>query len=333
MYTVVTGAAGFIGSNLLRALNARGEREIIAVDRFDATDKFRNLVGCEYADYLDADDFLARLDHGDFDGDLSAVLHQGACSDTMERDGAFMMRNNYRYSVRLLQHCVSEDVPLLYASSASVYGNNTAFVEAAENEDPLNVYAYSKYAFDQIVRRTLEENEVAVAGFRYFNVYGPYEAHKGRMASVMWHFFRQFRAEGHVKLFEGTDGIANGEQRRDFVSVEDVVNVNLDFLDDPYRAGIFNVGSGRAETYNAVAVALINAVRAAEGKPASTLDALVREGAIRYIPFPPALVGKYQNFTKADLTALRTSGYHAPTVPLEQGVGRYVEWLMARERA
>nr|MBP8140212.1 NAD-dependent epimerase/dehydratase family protein [Burkholderiales bacterium] len=168
--------------------------------------------------------------------------------------------------------------------------------------------------------------------FRYFNVYGPREAHKGRMASVMWHFFNQVRADGRVRLFEGTVGVANGEQRRDFVSIEDVVRINLDFLDHPERSGIFNVGSGRAETYNSVAAAVINAVRAAEGKPASSVEALVREGAISYIPFPPALLGKYQSYTKADLARLRAAGYDAPTVPLDEGVRRYVEWLMARER-
>ena len=333
MYTVVTGAAGFVGANLVRALNARGERDLLVVDRLDASDKFRNLVGLQFADYLDADEFASRVDDGDFDGDLSAVLHQGACSDTMERDGAFMMRNNYRYSARLLEHCQDDDVPFLYASSAAVYGNGTTFVESREHEDPLNVYAYSKYAFDQLVRRVLADRSAPIAGFRYFNVYGPHEAHKGRMASVMWHFFHQYRAEGRVKLFEGTDGVANGEQRRDFVSVDDVVRVNLDFLDHPQRSGIFNVGSGRAETYNAVASAVVNAVRAAEGKPEATVEALVAEGAIAYIPFPPALRGKYQNFTQADLTRLRASGYGAPTVPLAEGVRRYVEWLMANDLA
>ncbi|MEO8486943.1 MAG: ADP-glyceromanno-heptose 6-epimerase [Betaproteobacteria bacterium] len=333
MLTVVTGAAGFIGANLVRALNARGEREILAVDRLDGTDKFRNLVGLEFAEYLDADEFLMRIEDRDLDGEIAAVLHQGACSDTMERDGAFMMRNNYRYSARLLEHCQNEDVPFLYASSASVYGNGTTFVESRENEDPLNVYAYSKYAFDQLVRRTLPERTATIAGFRYFNVYGPREAHKGRMASVAWHFWSQLRADGHVRLFEGTGGIPDGEQRRDFVFVDDVVRVNLDFLDHPERSGIFNVGSGRAESYNAVARAVVNAVRAAEGKGAATLESLVGDGAIRYIPFPPSLAGKYQNYTKADLTRLRASGYAAPTETIDEGVARYVEWLMARERA
>ena len=332
MFIVVTGAAGFIGANLVKALNERGERDVIAVDRLDGSDKFRNLVDCEIADYLDADEFLERLDDGDFDGELEAVLHQGACSDTMERDGAFMMRNNYRYSARLLDFCQNDDVPFLYASSASVYGGGTAFAETRANEDPLNVYAYSKFLFDELVRRTLPDRTAPIAGFRYFNVYGPREAHKGRMASVMWHFYHQVRAEGRVKLFEGSGGVANGEQRRDFVSVEDVVRINLDFLDHPERSGIFNVGSGRAETYNAVAAAVINAVRAAEGKPAASVEELVREGAIGYIPFPTALVGRYQNYTKADLTRLRAAGYDAPTLTLDEGVRRYVEWMMARER-
>ncbi|MBE7523582.1 MAG: ADP-glyceromanno-heptose 6-epimerase [Burkholderiales bacterium] len=333
MAIVVTGAAGFIGANLVRALNARGERDVLAVDRLDGSDKFRNLVGCDLADYLDADEFVDRLEAGDFDGDLAAILHQGACSDTMERDGAFMMRNNHRYSTRLLEHCQNDDVPFLYASSAAVYGGGTTFVEAREHEAPLNVYAYSKALFDDRVRRTLPERTAPIAGFRYFNVYGPHEGHKGRMASVVWHFFHQYLAEGRVKLFEGTGGIANGEQRRDFVSVEDVVRVNLDFLDHPERSGIFNVGSGRAETYNAVAAAVINAVRATEGASPSSVEALVREGAIGYIPFPPALAGRYQNFTQADLTKLRAAGYREPTLELVQGVRNYVEWMMARDRA
>lgn len=333
MFTVVTGAAGFVGANLVRALNARGERDVIAVDRLDGTDKFRNLVGCELADFLDADEFVERLEAGDFDGDLTAVLHQGACSDTMERDGAFMLRNNFRYSSRVLEHCQNDGVPFLYASSASVYGGGTTFVESRRHEDPLNVYAWSKALFDDRVRRVLPERTAPIAGFRYFNVYGPHEAHKGRMASVVWHFFHQYRADGKVRLFEGTDGIANGEQRRDFVSVEDVVRVNLDFLDHPERSGIFNLGSGRAETYNAVAAAVVNAVRGSEGRPAASVESLVREGAIAYIPFPPALAGRYQNFTQADLSRLRAAGYAQPTVELDAGVRRYVEWMMARERA
>ncbi len=329
MYTVVTGAAGFIGSNLVRALNARGETRILAVDNLAHADKFRNLADTDIADYLDQDEFIGRLGAGDFDDELAAVLHQGACSDTMENDGRYMMRNNYRYSVTLLDHCQNNDVPFLYASSASVYGGSSMFVEARQHEAPLNVYGYSKFLFDQYVRRVLPERTAPIAGFRYFNVYGPGESHKGRMASVAYHFFHQYRGEGTVRLFAGSGGYAAGEQRRDFVFVDDVVKVNLDFLDHPQRAGIFNLGSGRAQSYNEMAVATINACAVADGAPARTLEQLVSAGTITYVPFPPALVGKYQSFTQADLSALRSAGYTAPMANVEEGVSRYAERLMA----
>ena len=210
MYIVVTGAAGFVGSNLVRGLNDRGETDIIAVDNLARADKFRNLVDCEIADYIDKDEFLGRLAAGDFEDDIVAVLHQGACSDTMETDGRYMMRNNYRYSVSLLEHCQDNDIPLIYASSASVYGGGTTFVEKREHESPLNVYGYSKFLFDQHVRRVLPERTAPVVGFRYFNVYGPREAHKERMASVAYHFFNQYRSQGRVRLFEGSGGYAAG---------------------------------------------------------------------------------------------------------------------------
>ncbi len=329
MYTVVTGAAGFIGSNLVRALNARGERAILAVDNLADGSKFANLVDCEIADYLDQDEFLARLVDGDFEDDISAILHQGACADTTESDGRYMLRNNYRYSVTLLDHCQNNDIQFLYASSASVYGAGPVFREAREHEAPLNVYGYSKFLFDQYVRRLLRERTAQIVGFRYFNVYGPRERHKGRMASVAYHFFHQYRADGRVRLFEGSGGYAAGEQRRDFVSVEDVVTVNLDFLDHPQRSGIFNLGTGKAETFNAVAVATINACRAAEGKGALALDELVRDGAVVYVPFPPELAGRYQSYTQADLSALRSAGYVAPFKSVSEGVPRYVESLIS----
>ena len=329
MYIVVTGAAGFIGSNLVRALNARGESDIIAVDNLTNADQFRNLADCEIADYLDQDEFIARIGAGDFEDDLTAILHQGACSDTMETDGRYMMRNNYRYSVSLLDHCQDNDIPFLYASSASVYGAANEFTEKRGSEAPLNVYGYSKYLFDQYVRRMLPDRTSQVAGFRYFNVYGPREQHKGRMASVAFHLFHQYRAGGRVKLFEGSGGYGAGEQRRDFVFVDDVVKVNLEFLDHPARSGIFNLGTGVAATFNDVALATVNACRASDGKPPLSLPELVHQGAIEYIPFPAQLVGKYQSFTQADLTALRAAGYQAPMLTVAQGVTRYVESLIS----
>jgi len=312
----------------VRALNARGHDNIIAVDDLGRGDKFRNLVDCEIADYLDRDEFLVRLGDGDLDNDLEAVLHQGACSDTLETDAAYMLRNNYRYSVTLLEHCQDNDVPLLYASSASVYGAGTVFREERAHEAPLNVYGYSKFLFDQYVRRMLSHHTAPVAGFRYFNVYGPREQHKGRMASVVHHFMRQYREEHRVRLFEGSGGYAAGEQRRDFVSVEDVVKVNLHFLGGRDRSGIYNLGTGRATSFNEVAAATINACRAEAGEAPRSVGELVGEGVIAYVPFPADLVGKYQSFTQADPARLRAAGYTAPMLGIDEGVQRYVESLI-----
>ena len=329
MYIVVTGAAGFIGSNLVRALNQRGETDIIAVDNLEDGDKFRNLADAEIADYLDQDEFVSRLDSGDFEDDLTAILHEGACSDTMATDGRYMLHNNYRYSLDLLAYCQDNDVPFLYASSAAVYGDGRVFREERECEAPRNVYAYSKLLFDQYVRRLLPERTAQIAGFRYFNVYGPREQHKGRMASVALHFFEQYRAEGRVQLFEGSGGYASGQQQRDFITVEDVAKVNLYFLDHRDRSGIFNVGTGRATSFNEVAAAVINACRGVEGQSAATFEDHMRDGRIVYMPFPPQLVGKYQSFTQADVSKLRAAGYTDSFVPVAEGVKRYAESLIS----
>jgi len=328
MYYVVTGAAGFIGSNLVRALNERGETDIIAVDNLTRADKFLNLSDCDIADFIDKRDFLAQLAAGEFEGALEAVLHQGACSDTMETDGRYMMDNNYRYSVTLLDYCQEEEVPLLYASSASVYGAGAVFRESREHEAPLNIYGYSKFLFDQVVRRRLPDAGSQIAGFRYFNVYGPNEAHKGRMASVAFHFFNQFQDAGRVRLFQGWDGYADGEQKRDFVSVEDVIEVNMHFLERPSLSGIYNLGTGRAQTFNDVAVATVNACRRADGQDTLALEQMRAQGMIEYIAFPDALKGKYQSYTEADNSALRRAGYDAPFLTVEEGVERYCAWML-----
>jgi ADP-L-glycero-D-manno-heptose 6-epimerase len=330
MTIIVTGAAGFIGANLVKALNERGETDILAVDNLHRADKVPNLTDLEISGYLDKQEFIERV-RGGLDGRFRAVLHQGACSDTMESDGRYMMENNYRYSLDLLDWCGQRSLPFIYASSASVYGAGKVFKEAREHEAPLNVYGYSKFLFDQAVRRHLPSAASQVAGFRYFNVYGPREAHKGRMASVAFHFFDQYRAGGKVRLFEGSGGYGPGEQLRDFVSVEDVVAVNLHFLDNPGTSGIFNVGTGHAESFNEVARATVNAVRRSRGEREMTLDELKGIGAIEYVPFPAQLVGKYQSYTQADLGALRAAGYREPFLTVEQGVGRYVEQRLRAE--
>ncbi len=325
MTYIVTGAAGFIGANLVKALNARGIKNIIAVDDLTQGDRFANLVDCEIDDYLDKDEFVVALSKGAFNGAVTAILHQGACSDTTESNGRYMMQNNYRYSRLLLDFCTAQKVPFIYASSAAVYGDRTDFRESPECEKPLNVYGYSKYLFDQYVRQ--HKYATQVVGLRYFNVYGPREQHKGRMASVAYHFFNQYRSAGKVRLFEGSGGYANGEQRRDFVSVEDAVKVNLFFLNNPLKTGIYNCGTGAAQSFNEVAAASINACRKARGEGPLTLAAMQSQDLIEYIPFPQDLMGKYQSYTQADLTALRAAGYAEKFLTVEQGVARYCETL------
>lgn len=241
----------------------------------------------------------------------------------MEHDGQYMMANNYQYTLDLFDWCQQEAIPLLYASSAAVYGGGQIFREDRACESPLNVYGYSKFLFDQVVRRRFDQRTAQVVGFRYFNVYGPREQHKGRMASVAFHHFNQYRDTGKVKLFAGNDGYPNGGQMRDFVSVEDVVKVNLFFLDRPEKSGIFNLGTGRAQPFNDVAVAAVNACRYAAGLPPQSLEVLVAEGVIEYIPFPEALKGKYQSYTEADISRLRAAGYTAPLLSVAEGVACY----------
>jgi ADP-L-glycero-D-manno-heptose 6-epimerase len=326
MLAIVTGAAGFIGSNNVSALNSRGISDILAVDNLKRSEKFLNLTDCEVADYMDKGDFREMVRRRALPKP-DVVFHQGACSDTMETDGRYMLDNNFRYSLELLRWCQELGVPYIYASSGSVYGLGPVFAEDRANEKPLNVYGYSKFLFDQVVRRELGQLKAPVIGLRYFNVYGPRETHKGRMASVAFHHFNQFRAEGRVKLFEGSHGYASGEQRRDFVHAEDVIAVNLHFWDRPV-SGIYNVGTGRAQPFNDIALTVVNTLREHDGHAPLTLAQAVRQGQIDYVAFPEALRGKYQAYTQAELTQLRAAGCDVAFRTVEHGTASYVRWLL-----
>lgn len=325
---IVTGAAGFIGSNLVRGLNARGYRDILAVDDLTDGDKFVNLVGCEVADYLHKDEFRHLVNENAL-GQVEAIFHQGACSDTTERNGHYMMDNNYRVTRELFEWAQTRRIPFIYASSAAVYGAGPNYAEALVNEKPLNVYGYSKFLFDQVVRSRFDSLTAQVVGLRYFNVYGPHEQHKGRMASVAFHNMSQFLASGGVRLFAGWDGYDDGGQMRDFISVDDVVSVNLHFLEHPGINGIFNCGTGRAQPFNDVASTVVNTLRELRGETKLSLGDLVNEGLIQYVPFPDDLKGRYQSYTQADMSALRASGYEAEFKSVQMGVADYIRYQVA----
>ena len=326
---VVTGAAGFIGSNIVRGLNARGVTDILAVDDLTDGDKFVNLVGCQITEYLDKDVFRVQI-LADTAPQIEAIFHQGACSDTTERNGQFMMDNNYRVTLELFEWAQRHRVPFIYASSAAVYGAGPNYAERLVNERPLNVYGYSKFLFDQVVRSRTDQLTAQVVGLRYFNVYGPQEQHKARMASVAFHNMNQFKKDGHVKLFGGWVGYVDGGQMRDFISVDDVVSVNLHFLDHPGVSGIFNCGTGRAQPFNDVACAVINTLRESHQQKALPINELVSEGYLRYVAFPADLKGRYQSYTQADLTALRQVGYDKPFKDVQTGVADYVRYQLVQ---
>lgn len=306
---VVTGGAGFIGSNLVKRLNHTYPTiRIIVVDDLTEGIKFRNVVDCTVADYLDQNEFLEKIKKNKIFPGLKAVFHQGACSVTTEWNGHYMMNNNYEYSKQLLHYCLSWEIPFIYASSAAVYGLGTVFKEELAYEKPVNVYAYSKYLFDQYVRNIFSEIKSQVVGLRYFNVYGPKENHKGAMASVVLHADKQLKNTGVINLFEGTDGYGNGEQRRDFIYVDDVAAINLWFLESK-KSGIYNAGTGNCESFNSLAKAVID---------------FYGHGEIRYIPFPEHLRDCYQSFTQADLSSLRSAGYQGTFRNVTTGVKEYL---------
>ncbi|HBA33184.1 MAG TPA: ADP-glyceromanno-heptose 6-epimerase [Gammaproteobacteria bacterium] len=310
---IVTGGAGFIGSNIIQALNQQGFDNILAVDDLTNGHKFHNLADLEIADYLDYEDFQQRVRSGAFKGEsIKALFHQGACSTTTEWDGRYMMKINYDYSKDLLNFCEAGNIPFIYASSAAVYGKSSTFKEQRLYEKPINVYGYSNFLFDQYLRRRMGQLRTQVVGLRYFNVYGPREQHKGSMASVAFHLNNQLLESDTVRLFEGCDNYGDGEQVRDFIYVEDIASVNLWFMQNPQCRGIFNLGTGQARSFNAVAEAVLK---------------FHGRGSIEYIPFPSHLKGSYQSFTQADMSALRSIGYSHEFTSLEQGVQRYLSIL------
>ena len=326
-WTVVTGAAGFIGRNVVAELNRRGVERILAVDDLGTDERWKNLRGLMFEEIWPIARFRAAFQSGQMP-ETRTVYHLGACSATTETNANYLLDNNYQYTRDLCEWCLAHDVRFVYASSAATYGASNVFREERQYEGPLNVYGYSKFLFDQVVRQRLAKDPSSqIVGFRYFNVYGPRETHKGRMASVAFHNFNQFRADGKVKLFEGSHGYENGGQQRDFVYVGDVAKVNLFFLDHPETSGIFNLGSGRAQSFNDVAVAAVNGCRRAKSEAPLMLAELLAQGLLEYIAFPEALKGKYQAFTQADLTRLRAAGYAAPMATVEEGVSQYIEWL------
>ncbi|EKO3642358.1 ADP-glyceromanno-heptose 6-epimerase [Vibrio metschnikovii] len=306
---IVTGGAGMIGSNIIKALNERGISDILVVDHLKNGRKFKNLVDLNIADYMDRDDFLTQIMAGDDFGPIDAVFHEGACSATTEWDGKYMMLNNYEYSKELLHYCLDREIPFLYASSAATYGDTDTFIEEPQYEGALNVYGYSKQQFDNYVRRLWQdaaehkEKLSQITGFRYFNVYGPREQHKGSMASVAFHLNNQMNAGENPKLFAGSEHF-----KRDFVYVGDVAAVNLWFMDSGV-SGIFNCGTGHAESFNEVA----NAVIKHHGK-----------GQVETIPFPEHLKGAYQEYTQADLTKLRAAGCDVTFKTVAEGVAEYM---------
>ena len=311
---IVTGGAGFIGSNIVKGLNDRGREDVLIVDNLTNMVKFKNIQGFKALDYMDKQDFINAIKNGKFDDvNIEVIFHEGACSDTMEYNGKYMMENNFEYTKTLMHFALKKKIQLIYASSASTYGSGKhGFSEKPACEEALNVYAFSKLFFDNYARRYFDAAESQIVGLRYFNVYGPQENHKGKMASMIFQMFNQWKAEGKVKLFEGIDGYGNGEQVRDFIYVKDVVKVNFFFWDHPELKGIYNCGTGHAHTFNTLAKGVLE---------------YFGSGELEYVPFPEVLKGKYQSFTEADSSKLLAAGYDGGFTDIETAIGEYCALL------
>lgn len=317
---IVTGGAGFIGSNIVAALNERGEENILVVDELGGDEKWKNLAGLRFEEYQEKDDFRAAMQYERVTTDVEAVFHMGACSSTTEKNASFLTDNNYRYTRELCDWCLQHDVRFIYASSAATYGDGSQGYSDAEEAipglRPLNMYGYSKQMFDLWALR--HEALDRIVGLKYFNVYGPREDHKGDMRSVIHKAYGQILETGEVKLFKSyKPEYRDGEQVRDFIYVKDAVAATLFFYDHPAVSGLFNCGTGKARTWND----LVKAVFAAMGKAPK----------ITYIDMPDYLREKYQYRTEADVTKLREGGYNKPFTSLEDGIRDYVTGYLMKK--
>jgi ADP-L-glycero-D-manno-heptose 6-epimerase len=312
---VITGGAGFIGSNLVYSLNQKGLKDILIVEELDTyTKKFNNLKSLDYLDCIDKDSFLNQIKNKNnkYSNNIECIFHLGACSKTTEPDRDYILSTNLHYSKDILKYCSNNKIPLIYASSASVYGSGTKFYEDQKNESYLNHYAESKLMFDQYYRDNQSKITSQVVGLRYFNVFGPREHHKEGMSSVVYHFYNQIIASKSINLFKGSHGYKDGEQRRDFIFVDDTINVKLWFLKNSNVSGIYNVGTGLSRSFNDIANAVIK---------------YFNYGKINYIDFPDNLESQYQAYTQADMTNLKKAGYLDNFTTLESGVEKYLDWL------
>ena len=308
---IVTGGLGFIGSNIIEKLNKKNITNIIIIDNFKKNKK-KNLQNLKFTDIISKKTFLNKISNFNYFGNINTIFHQGACSDTTNSDKKYMLENNFLYSKKILEYAQQINSKFIYASSASVYGNSQRCIEKNKYENSLNYYSLSKLKFDQHVRKILlGRNNIQIVGLRYFNVYGKNEEHKGKMSSVIYHFNNQIKKNGVIKLFEGFNGIENGEQKRDFIYIDDIVKINLWFNKNNI-SGIFNAGTGNAISYNKIANSIIK---------------FHKIGKIQYISFPKKLKNQYQNYTKSNNSLLIRNGYKSKFTSFDLGVKKYLNYL------